>query len=115
METLGLDDAASFLKMNAEVLRRKANAGEIPGRKTGRRWLFIDDHLADWVSGRYPDRSQGLRVLDGGLTKNKELEVCQFTDAEKLGGYKSQRQTETEYNALLKPATKKKPKNYTTD
>lgn len=54
METLDLDEAAEFLKMNAEVLRRKAKNSQIPGRKAGKRWIFIREHLADWVSGRYP-------------------------------------------------------------
>ncbi len=53
METLDLDQAAEFLKMNAEVLRRKAKSGGIPGRKAGKCWVFIREHLADWVSGRY--------------------------------------------------------------
>ncbi len=37
MNTLDLRGAADFLLMNAEVLRRKASKGDIPGRKTGKR------------------------------------------------------------------------------
>ncbi len=101
MNTLDLREAADFLLMNAEVLRRKASKGEVPGRKTGKRWVFIKEHLADWVSGRYPDRGQGLRVIDGGLTTNGVIETCQSTNAMIRGGFKSPQQTASEYNALL--------------
>jgi hypothetical protein len=101
METLDLNEAAKFLFMNAEALRRKASAGEIPGRKTGKRWVFIKEHLADWVSGRYPDRGQTLRVIDGGLTTTGVIETCQSTSETKRGGFKLPQQMESEYNALL--------------
>ena len=101
MQILDLTEAANFLLMNAEVLRRKAYQGHVPGRKAGKKWVFIKEHLADWVSGRYPDRGQGLRVIDGGLTTNGVKETCQFTNAKKRGGYKSSLQTASEYNALL--------------
>ena len=55
MNTLDLNEAASFLKMNPEVLRRKARAGQVPGRKAGKCWIFVKEHLADWVSGRYSE------------------------------------------------------------
>ncbi|MGZ5055352.1 MAG: hypothetical protein ACXWAT_10485 [Methylobacter sp.] len=99
LEVLDLDGAASFLKMNAEVLRRKAKAGEVPGRKTGKCWVFIKSHLADWVSGRYPDPGRELRVIDGG--KKEDVKKCRSTNAEKRGGFNSHHQQESEYNALL--------------
>jgi hypothetical protein len=101
METLNLKQAAQFLIMNAEVLRRKAGNGEIPGRKTGKRWVFIKEHLADWVSGRYPERGQILRVIEGGLSTKGGSEACQSTNAKTSGGFKLPRQTAKEYNALL--------------
>ena len=101
MQILDLTEAANFLLMNAEVLRSKAYQGDVPGRKAGKKWVFIKEHLADWVSGRYPDRGQGLRVIDGGLTANGVKETCQFTNAKTLGGYKSPRLTASEYNTLL--------------
>ena len=101
MKILDLNEAAEFLLMNAEVLRRKANDGEIPGRKAGKRWVFVKEHLADWVSGRYPERGQTLRVIDGGLTTTGVIETCQSTSETKRGGFKLPHQTASEYNALL--------------
>ena len=101
MKTLNLEEAAVYLLMNAEVLRRKASDGEIPGRKAGKRWVFVQDHLADWISGRYPVNGQPLRVIDGGLSKTGVIEICQSTKEKTRGGFKLPRQTEAEYNALL--------------
>ena len=101
METLDLQEAASFLKMNPEVLRRKAKSQEVPSRKAGKRWIFIKEHLADWVSGRYPDHGRDLRVIDDRKQQSEEHNICQSTHAEKRGGYNSPHQTASEYNALL--------------
>ena len=101
METLDLNEAATFLKMNPEVLRRKAKSQEVPSRKAGKRWIFIKEHLADWVSGRYPEHGQDLRVIDCGKKPTEEHSICQSTRAETLGGFNSPHQTASEYNALL--------------
>jgi len=63
MNTLDLNEAAGFLKMNPEVLRRKARAGQVPGRKAGKCWIFVKEHLADWVSGRYSEPRRELRAI----------------------------------------------------
>jgi hypothetical protein len=99
MKILNLDEAASFLKMSPEVLRRKAKAGEVPGKKAGKCWIFVQEHLADWVSGRYPDQRRGLQVIDGFKQQDKKL--CQSTSAMIRGGYNSPHQTDAEYNRLL--------------
>ena len=96
MNTLNLIEAASFLRMNPQVLRRKASDGIIPGRKTGKCWLFIEDHLADWVSGRYADPAKKLLVDDAAEEKQ-----CQSTSVVKRGTSSLRTTTETEYNNLL--------------
>jgi excisionase family DNA binding protein len=53
MKSLTLKEAAQFLKMHHSTLREKASIGHIPGRKVGRAWVFIEEHLADFVSGIY--------------------------------------------------------------
>jgi hypothetical protein len=101
LNVLDLNEAASFLKMNPEVLRRKAKFGELPGRKAGKRWIFIKEHLADWVSGRYPDPGRELRVIDSRNQPIESIKQCQSTSAKKRGGYNSPRQMDAEYNNLL--------------
>ncbi len=102
MQALDLNEAAEFLKMNAEVLRRKAKSGIVPGKKTGKCWVFIREHLADWVSGRYPEPGRvDLQVIDGGKQQKEDIKPCQSTSGKKRGGFNSPHQTASEYSALL--------------
>ena len=54
VRTLGLSEAADFLKMTREGLRRKAARGDIPGGKPGKRWCFREDDLAAYLRSLYP-------------------------------------------------------------
>jgi hypothetical protein len=49
MEALTLVQAAQFLKMHPEEVRRRAKRGDLPGAKAGRAWVFIENDLADYV------------------------------------------------------------------
>lgn len=53
MKTLNLEQAAAFLHMHPYTVMQKANAGEIPGAKPGKRWVFIEDDLAEYLRGQY--------------------------------------------------------------
>ena len=46
MKTLDLQEAASFLRMHPETLRRQAVSGEIPSARPGKCWVFIDEDLS---------------------------------------------------------------------
>jgi len=99
MRIFDIGEAADFLKMNPEVLRRKAKLGLIPGRKAGKRWVFVCEHLADWVSGRYPlSVNDTLTVVDD---QPKDTIQCRSTSAKIHGGFSSLHQTDAEYNRLL--------------
>ena len=76
MRTLSLPEAANFLKMHPEELRRRAKAGFIPGAKAGRAWVFIDIDLAEWLRSLYAAPRQALQVA-----LRKELEPCHFLNA----------------------------------
>jgi hypothetical protein len=99
--TLDLNEAASFLKMNPEVLRRKARAGQVPGRKAGKCWIFVKEHLADWVSERYAEPRRGLQVIDDGYQPKEDIQPCRSINAGKTGGFNSPHRTASEYSALL--------------
>ena len=89
MNTLDLVEAAEFLKINPEVLRRKAKSKQIPGKKVGKRWVFVKEHLADWVSDRYPASARGLQVVDGYIST--EHIPCQSKSEKTHGGFSSPR------------------------
>ncbi len=86
METMNLDEAAAFLRMNSEVLRRWAKAGRVPASKIGKRWLFLRSDLVDFIRSK---QQKPTRTL------------WQSIDEEKSGGFDLPRPAENEYSALL--------------
>jgi excisionase family DNA binding protein len=49
MKTLDLQEAAQFLRLHPDTLRRRALAGEIPGAKPGKLWVFLEEDLAAYL------------------------------------------------------------------
>jgi hypothetical protein len=95
VRTLGLKDAAAFLKVHPEELRRRAKAGKVPAAKVGRAWVFLDIDLAEYLRSLYGQPRQALRVTF------KEEELCHYADAAAPGGSTSSRREASEYAALL--------------
>src|SRR5580692_297253 len=91
MKSFDLQEAADFLRMHPEELRSRAKRGLIPGAKTGRRWVFLEADLADFVRSLYPVRRQALQV-----TISQE-ELCHLESAERSGGSTLSRQGANEY------------------
>jgi hypothetical protein len=109
METLDLKQAASFLKLHPEEVRRRAKAGLVPGAKLGKRWVFIMEDLADYVRSLYSGPRQALRV-----TWRKEVTECHSANAVTRGGLISPLRAASELDALLALPIRPKPKNSTT-
>jgi hypothetical protein len=109
MNTLTLAEAAGFLKMHPEEVRCRAKRGLIPASKPGRRWVFIDDDLAAFLRGKYPTQRQALRV-----TSEKGRTPWVSANEAQSGGLISRHRQASEYDDLLKPKTKAKPKSSTT-
>src|SRR5688500_3159089 len=100
MKTLTLLEAARFLKMHPEELRRRARLGLIPGAKVGKCWVFLDLDLAGHIRSLYAPRWQALRVTVG-----KEANECHSTNAAKCGGFVSPRRAASLLDNLLKRKT----------
>ncbi len=98
MKTLDLDEAAQFLRLHPHTLEAKARAGEIPGAKPGKRWVFLDVDLADWLRGKYH--------------ADKE-EICRSTSVAPSTGVNGKSMV-GKLGKLLEQKTKSKPKNSTT-
>ncbi len=62
LRTLALADAAAFLHMHPEEVRTRAKRGLIPGAKAGRRWVFLEIDLVEFVRSLFPVRRQALQV-----------------------------------------------------
>ena len=98
MQSFDLKEASVFLHMNAEVLRRKAKDGTVPARRAGRKWVFIREHLADWVSGGY---TMSEKIPPLRLVSTNGVKQCQSTKGGISGGSNSQLPTGREYKELL--------------
>ena len=96
MQTLDLKEAAQFLRVHPEELRRRAKAGLIPGAKVGRAWVFLEEDLATYLRSLYSQPRQALQV-----TLRKESS-CHFANAAVSGGSTSSLQPENEYAVLLR-------------
>ncbi|OZB83550.1 MAG: hypothetical protein B7X28_02000 [Halothiobacillus sp. 13-55-253] len=106
MNTLTLKQAAALLKIHPVTLQEKARAGEIPGAKVGRAWVFVDVDLIGYIRSQYP-----WRALQGGQQENS---LCHSINAKTrpIGGSRSPSMDE-QYNAALGLKTKSKPRNTT--
>ncbi|MBX5441240.1 MAG: helix-turn-helix domain-containing protein [Solirubrobacteraceae bacterium] len=48
-EVLTLEEAAQLLRVPADFLRARAEAGEVPGRRLGDEWHFRREALLAWL------------------------------------------------------------------
>lgn len=108
MRTFDLTEAATFLKMHPEEVRRRAKLGLLPGAKPGKSWIFLEDDLAEYVRSLYATPRQALQV-----TSRKDL-TCHLSNAVIRGGSTSLHQQESVLDVLLKQVTKPKRRNSTT-
>ena len=61
---IDLQTAAKLLLLHPDTLKRKARAGELPGRKIGRRWRSRVNELDAWArSGLISAQPQSRRVI----------------------------------------------------
>jgi excisionase family DNA binding protein len=56
MKTLTLEEAAEVLHLHKVTLRNKARSGELPAAKVGKRWLFLEIDLINWLRLHYSRR-----------------------------------------------------------
>ncbi|HEX9173099.1 MAG TPA: helix-turn-helix domain-containing protein [Telluria sp.] len=108
MNTLDLQQAAAFLKMHPEEVRRRARLGLLPGAKPGKSWVFIEEDLAAWIREQYRKPQAAPPAIKRNLTEWHSI------NAAARGGSILQRPQESELDALLKQATKPKRRNSTT-
>lgn len=106
MITLDLKQAAQLLKMHPEEVRRRARMGQLPGAKPGKRWVFVEADLAEYLRSLYAQSRQALRVA-----LRKEVSECHSTNAVVRGGFDLPLRAASELDALLAQGTKPKPKS----
>ena len=106
MRTLNIQQAAKLLHMSPGALREKAKAGLVKAAKPGKRWVFLETDLVDYLKALYSARGQA--PLSGC---EQEATLCHSTNAEIPTGSVSRRRTDSEYASLLGLKTGNRPRN----
>lgn len=109
MESMNLEQAANFLKLHPEELRRRAKTGKIPAAKIGKCWMFLTNDLVEFVRSQY---SRQVQALDKRL--GKDFNLCHLLNEESTGGLTLSRPTGSEYENLLGLKTAPLRKSITT-
>ncbi|AUG19419.1 helix-turn-helix domain-containing protein [Burkholderia pseudomallei] len=102
MSTVDLLAAAAMLGAHPETVRLKAKAGELPGRKVGKRWMFSTVALQRYLAGEW-----GPRVVQGD--QQEEVKECRSTNVitAQIGiTALPHRAAVRSYRAALEPATR---------
>lgn len=108
MNTLTLPEAAAFLKIHPVTLLVKAKAGEIPGAKIGKRWVFVEIDLIEHIRSQY-----GRRALQGDHERNI---TCHSSNerTHPIGGSNSRPAVDRQYSEALGLPTRWPPRSITT-
>ncbi|WP_077272721.1 helix-turn-helix domain-containing protein [Acidithiobacillus caldus] len=104
VRTLDLEGAAQFLHLHPDTVQRRARAGEIPGAKPGKLWVFLEDDLVAYL------KSLQNRPRQTGKGENHQCS----TSVVKHGGWTSSTQAARELGARLAQRTKRPRRNCTT-
>lgn len=99
MNTLNIEQAAEFLGAHKETIRRLVASKEIPGVKIGKKWIFIEQDLVEYMRSKY---STGV-TSQGAAQRSKQ--EWRFTKEIPLGGLVSPIR-EKEYREALGLATR---------
>ncbi|PPC95195.1 MAG: hypothetical protein CTY33_00115 [Methylotenera sp.] len=100
METLDLEAAAKLLYASESTVLELVGNGELPAAKIGRKWVFVDIDLIEYIRSKYTPKTKGSK--------------CHSTSEVKSGGFMSQ-SMDRELDNLLAPVTKRKQKHSTTN
>ena len=103
MKTLGLKEAAALLLLAPESLRQMASAGKVPGARVGKRWVFLEEDLEEFIRSRY--RLNWQAPVMEAVCSTKEV---------RRGGSISPPQTESALDARLKQVIGERHKSITT-
>jgi excisionase family DNA binding protein len=109
-DTLDLEEAAAYLKLEPRTLMGKVQRHEIPGAKVGRAWLFLRGDLADYIRSLYNGAALSL------LIDRKEGASCQLGRQVRAesGKLVSPSQAAEDLNSQLERLTRRRRKNSTT-
>ena len=71
-EILTLAEAARYLRLSQEAVKKQAQRGHIPGRQVGKHWRFLKAALEDWL--RRPSSKSVLLEMAGAFKDDPHLD-----------------------------------------
>jgi len=98
MRMLTLIEAAVFLNMTPDGLRKKVIKGELPGAKIGKRWCFLQNDLVEYLRSLYPNNAK----TSWGVSHRRKL---WHSTKEEISGGLTSVTVELEYKKLLELQT----------
>jgi len=96
-QPINLIEAAKFLIMAPETLRRKIKSGAIPASKTGKGWALLRVDLIAYLRSKY-EVADNFYIND----VNREPAMKKRTGRNRVATYPAQRKIDKEYIGLLK-------------
>ena len=96
MKTFNLEEAAEFLKMNPEGLRRLAASKKISAGKPGKCWCFLEEDLVNYLRSLYDEPCK----VSQGVSNNRREKIWHSVK-ETISGGSDFLIVEKEYNDLL--------------
>ncbi|MGM0906856.1 MAG: helix-turn-helix domain-containing protein [Pseudomonadota bacterium] len=106
MKTYSLEEAAKFLCISESWLGELARGRKIKAVKPGKRWVFLEKDLVDYLDALY---SLGVNTPQQGCDEEDSSWHC--TNVDTSGGLASRHRTESAYTALLGLRTKSERKS----
>jgi len=94
MQTLDLEAASSFLFASPSTVLELIAAGELPAAKVGRKWVFVDVDLVEYIRSQYS-------------AKQSKAKSCRSIKEVKSGGFILP-VTDAELDNLLTPQKKRR-------
>ena len=80
VKTYDINEAADFLKVDRSTALDLAGAGELPGAKIGRAWVFLESDLIDYLRDKVR-RQTDERREEAALRQRKENQPKLYTPA----------------------------------
>lgn len=77
VKTYDIHEAADFLKIDRATALDLAGAGELPGAKVGRAWVFLESDLVDYLRDRVR-RQTTERREEAALRQRKSKEPITY-------------------------------------
>jgi len=71
-EVFTLAEAARYLRLPQDTLRKHASRGDIPGRQIGKHWRFLRAALDDWL--RRPSSKSVMLEMAGAFKDDPHLD-----------------------------------------